>query len=300
MTKTLEALSTAIADGVESASRAVVRVDGRRRISATGIAWGEEGLILTANHVVKREEGVRVGFESGETLHAEVLGRDPTTDLALLKVDTKIEDLPRWADSDSLRVGHIVLALGRPGANIQATLGVTSAVGSPWRTPTGGELKRYIQTDVVMYPGFSGGPLINAGGEYVGLNSSALVRGVSITIPNESLFLVAQDLVNYGQVRRGYLGVSLQIVKLSESLATELGQKTGLLIAGIEPSSPAARGGLYQGDILVATSESPLRHMDDLFVQLRGENIGSNMAFRVVRAGQLHNVEVEIVEREGK
>jgi S1-C subfamily serine protease len=297
MSESLKSLSTALADVVESAADFVVRVEGRRRLAASGIVWASEGLIITANHVVKRDEGIRVGFGAEEIMTAEVVGRDPTTDLAVLKVDRKIDSKPDWQDEGELRVGHIILALGRPGTSIQATLGVISALGPGWRTPAGGELTRYFQTDVVMYPGFSGGPLVNVSGEFVGLNTSSLVRGVSMTIPTGSLQTITKDLIEYGHIRRGYLGVSLQIVRLPESLAVELGQNHALLIAGIEEGSPAEQSELYQGDILISAGEFPLRHMDDLFVQLRSDKIGKKLPFRIIRAGELLEVVVKIGAR---
>lgn len=297
MSETLMNLSTSIADAVELASGSVVRVEGRRRLPATGIVWSDEGLIITANHVVKREEGVQVGFPSGDRSRAELVGRDPTTDLAILRVEMNTTAPPIWLDDGKLKVGNIVLALGRPGENVQATLGVVSALGSAWRTAAGGDLTRYVQTDVVMYPGFSGGPLVNGSGEFIGLNTSALMRGVSMTIPTSSLKSIASDLIEFGQVRRGYLGVNLQVVRLPAALEAELEQETGLLISGIEQNSPASRSELFQGDILVKAAGSPIRHLDDLFAQLSGDRIGSVLPFEIVRTGEVLEVEVEIGAR---
>lgn len=297
MTETLKEFSAAIADVVEQASDSVIRVEGRRRIPASGIIWSREGMILTANHVVKRDEELQVGLPSGERTRAEIVGRDPTTDLAILSVETEIEASPVWLDDEKLKVGHIVLALGRPGERVQATLGVVSALGSAWRTAAGGELTRYVQTDVVMYPGFSGGPLVNASGEFIGLNTSALVRGVSMTIPTSSLNSIVAELIEYGQVKRGYLGVNLQVVRLPADLEAELEQSTGLLISGIEKNSPASRSDLYLGDIIVKTAGTPIQHLDDLFAQLTGGRIGSRLPFSIIRAGEVLEIEVEIGSR---
>jgi S1-C subfamily serine protease len=253
---------------------------------------------LTANHVVKSESDLKVGLSSSQLLPAQVLGRDPTTDVAVLKIDARLDELPSWINDEDLRVGHIVLALGRPGIGVQATLGVVSALGDNWRTPAGGELTRFLQTDVVMYPGFSGGPLVSANGGFAGMNTSALIRGVSIAVPGSSLKLIAEELIEYGQVRRGYLGVSLQIVRLADASSMELGQKTGLLITGIEAGSPASESGLFQGDVLVSANEVQLSNMDDLFVQLSRDSIGSHLKLIVIRAGVLHNVEVKVGTRE--
>lgn len=298
MSEALESLSSSLANVVESASNAVVTVEGRRRLAATGIVWSRDGHVITANHVVQRENGLIVGLTSGDKSKAEVVGRDPTTDVALLKIAANFNNIPGWVDGKELRVGHLVLALGRPGSSVQATLGVVSALGPNWRTPAGGELSHYLQTDVVMYPGFSGGPLVSSTGEFAGLNTSALVRGVSLTIPSNSLEAIANELLEHGQVRRGYLGVSLQIVRLPEALGDRFDQQTGLLIAGIEPGSPAALSDLYQGDILVSAADAPLRHMDDLFIQLKRDRIGKTIPFRIVRAGEVIEIEVQIGMRE--
>ena len=195
--------------------------------------------------------------------------------------------MPAWADPESLRVGHLVLALGRPGASVRATMGIISVLGKAWRTPAGGPVDRYIQTDTVMYPGFSGGPLVDAQGRFVGLNSSALVRGVSITVPAPTLNRVVRELQEHGSVRRGYLGVGAQPTRLPDAVAAELGQETGLLLVSVEQGSPAEEGGLFLGDTLVSLGGSPVRHMDDLFNGLDGDRIGKPITVRILRGGQL-------------
>lgn len=298
MTETLKTLSNALADTVVSAAGSIVRVEARRRLPATGIVWSQDGLLLTASHVVRRDEGIQVGLPSGVTVAAKIVGRDPTTDVALLKVEQELTGVPAWQDPDDLKVGHLVLALGRPGGSVQATLGVLSALGSSWRTPAGGELTRYVQTDVVMYPGFSGGPLVSGMGEFVGMNTSGLIRGVSVAVPAASLGNIVGDLAAHGHVRRGYLGVSLQIVRLSSELQSDLNQKTGLLIAGIEEGSPASKSGVFHGDIIVGCADEKIEQLDDLFVQLTSERIGQSMPFKLVRAGEQIEVSVEVGARD--
>ncbi len=287
MSTVLPDLSEALADAVASAAAGLVRVEGRDRLPATGIVWDAEGLIVTAHHVLERDENINVGFQDGETVAAELLGRDPSTDLALLRTSKRGSSVPSWAEPESLKVGHLVLALGRPGANVRATMGIVSALGKPWRTPAGGPVDRYLQTDTVMYPGFSGGPLVDAQGRFVGLNSSALVRGVSITVPAPTLNRVVRDLQEHGSVRRGYLGVGAQPTRLPDALAAELGQETGLLLVSVEQGSPAEEGGLFLGDTLVSLGGSPVRHMDDLFNGLDGDRIGKPITVRILRGGQL-------------
>ena len=215
-----------LSDAVSSAADGLVRVEGRDRLPATGIICDAEGLIVTSHHVLERDENIIVGFQDGESVAAELIGRDPSTDLAVLRTPKKGSNVPDWADQGSLRVGHLALALGRPGASVRATMGIISVLGNAWRTPAGGPVDRYLQTDTVMYRGFSGGPLVDVQGRFVGLNSSALVCGVSITVPQPTLSQVVQDLEKHVSVRRAYLGVGAQPTRLPGVLAEELGQET--------------------------------------------------------------------------
>ena len=287
MSAVLSDFSEALADTVSAAANDLVRVEGRERLPASGIVWDDTGLIVTAHHVLERHENIKVGFQDGETVAAELVGRDPSTDLALLRTPKRVSNAPTWADPESLRVAHIVLALGRPGANVRATLGIVSALGKAWRTPAGGLVDRYLQTDTVMYPGFSGGPLVDAQGRFVGLNSSALVRGVSITVPAPTVNRVAQDLRDHGSVRRAYLGVGGQPTRLPDAVAKELGQETGLLLVSVEQGSAAEQGGLFLGDTLLSLNGAPIRHLDDLFSGLGGDRIGKPLSVRILRGGQL-------------
>ncbi len=298
MSEVLANFSNALATTVEQAGASVVRVEGRRRLPASGIIWSADGVMVTAHHVVQQDENIGVGLPNGSTVAASLVGRDPTTDLAVLRVQATALPVPSWAEIDQVRVGHLVLALGRPGQTVQATLGIVSALSEQsWRTPVGGQLDRYLQTDVVMYPGFSGGPLVSATGEVVGLNSSALVRGVSLTIPAATLRHVVETLLTHGRVRRGYLGVNTQPVRLPAGLAQQLGQETGLLLVSVEPGSPAEQGGLVLGDTLVALANTPIRHHDDLLAQLSPDRVGTTVSLRLVRGGQVMELNVPVGER---
>lgn len=298
MTQLLPTLSNELAGIVQTSGAAVVRVNARRRMPASGIIWSEEGVIVTAHHVVQQDEHIEVGLPDGRTVPASLAGRDPTTDVAVLQTNQTGLTPPQWAELDDLQVGHLVLALGRPGQTVQATLGIVSALSSEsWRTPAGGQLARYLQTDVVMYPGFSGGPLVNAAGQVVGLNSSAVLRGVSLTIPAATLRPVVTTLLKHGRIRRGYLGVSTQPVRLPEAIARQLGQETGLLVAGVEPDSPADRAGLLLGDTIVTLDGAAVRHHADLLAQLNGDRVNTAVTIRLVRSGQVQDKEVTVGER---
>jgi len=299
MSEVLQHISTALAATVEAASAGVVRVEARRRLAATGIVWSPDGTVVTAHHVVEHDEPISVGLPDGQTVAATLIGRDPTTDLAVLRAQTTGLTPPRWAESegDSLRVGHLALALGRPGQTIQATLGIVSVFGDSWRTPGGGLIDRYLQTDVVMYPGFSGGPLVNASGQVVGLNTSALLRNISLTVPIPTLRRVVSMLLIHGRVRRGFIGVSIQPVRLPAALAQQLGQETGLLLVAVEPQGPAEKGGLLLGDTLVALDHAPVRQHDDLLALMTPERIDTEVPVRIIRSGQLQDMQIIVGER---
>ncbi len=295
----LAALSDELADAVARAGASTARVSARRRLGATGLVWRADGVIVTADHVVEREEEIRVGLPDGREVPARLLGRDPGTDLAALKVD--VEGLtPATPSAGEAKVGHLVLALGRPhdGAPL-ATLGVVSAVGGAWRTWRGGTLEGVVRSDVTLYPGFSGGPLVDAAGNVIGLNTSLLGRGLTVTIPYQAVDRVIAALVERGKVRRGFLGVATQPVALPGPLRQSLGlsQETGLMIVGVEPDSPAERAGLLLGDVLVAFGGQPTDDIEALQRQLGPESVGAERAARVVRAGQVADVLVTVGER---
>src|SRR5688500_10939559 len=199
MADVLQTLSDAMAEAVESAGASVVQVAARRRLPASGVVWSEDGVIVTSHHVIENDEKIRIGLPNGETVSATLIGRDPTTDLAVLRAETSGLTVPNWAELDEVRVGHLGPALGRPGDTVQATLGVVSALSR-----SDNDNKYFAQTDVVMYPGFSGGPLVGVTGQVLGLNSSALMRGVSLAVQTPTIRFVVENLLMHGKMRRGY------------------------------------------------------------------------------------------------
>ncbi|MDX2138970.1 MAG: trypsin-like peptidase domain-containing protein [Chloroflexota bacterium] len=297
MSEVLKSLSDDLAAAVATAGHSIVRIEGRRRSPASGIVWSADGMIVTAHHVVERDDNLKVGLPDGSTVSATLVGRDPSTDIALLRVQASGLTPATWINGADAKVGHLVMAVGRPGTQAQATLGIISAIDEGWRTPMGGMIDAYVQTDVVMYPGFSGGPLVGANGAFVGMNSSALMRGVSVTIPAATLTRVAGTLMAHGRVKRGYLGVSAQPVRLPAALAGSLNQETGLLLASVEAGSPAEQAGLMLGDTLISLAGHPVHQMDDLMAVLSGDRVGTSVPARIVRGGQVHEIAVTIGER---
>ncbi|HEY8477798.1 MAG TPA: trypsin-like peptidase domain-containing protein [Chloroflexota bacterium] len=292
----LQRLSDDLARVVAETSIHVVRVDARPRLAASGLAWGGSA-IVTADHVVVSEERITVGLPDGRNLPATLVGRDPTTDIAVLRLDVALPPLPRAGDGE-VRVGHLALAVGRPGREgPMATLGLVSAVEGAWRTPLGGLVDRYIQADVTMLPGFSGGALVDAGGRVVGMLTSHLARGVAVVIPSETVERIVGQLLREGRVRRGYLGVSTQRVPLPSTLGQRLGQDSGLLVVTVESGSPAERGGLLLGDVIVGLDDQPVQSPRDLQALLGPERVGRPASVRIVRAGAVRDLQVVVGER---
>ena len=294
----LVAFSNAMADAVAKASSATVMVDARRRLPASGIIF-QPDLILTADHVVEREEDLRIVLPDGSQHSASLVGRDSGTDLAVLRMDKPAPQTAEPALGEA-RIGQLALALGRPSSDgIQASLGVVSAVGGPVRTGRGGLLENYLRTDTIPYPGFSGGPLVDAAGSVLGLNTSGLSHGMSLTIPVSLAWNVAQSLAKHGSVRRGYLGIRSQPVDIQAAQQQSLGrqQAHGLLIVWVEDGSPASKGGLLVGDILVAINGQALNDPDELLASLVGKLVGQPAAVEVLRGGQPQTRTVTVGER---
>lgn len=297
MSDVLKQLSTDLANVTEIAGASIVRIEARKRLPASGIVWSADGVIVTSHHVIEHEDNITIGLPDGNTTTATLVGRDPSTDLAVLRATASSLTAATWIEASDLAVGHLVLALGRPGRTVQATLGIVSALGGSWRTPTGGQIEHYLQTDVTMYPGFSGGPLVGVEGKIAGVNSSALLRGVSITVPTGTVRSVVETLLSHGRMPRGYLGVSIQPVRLPDALQTTIGQETGLMVMGVEAGEPAATAGVLQGDIVVALDGQPVRHADDLQTLLTGERVGKAVALKLVRGGQVQEVSVMVGQK---
>lgn len=292
----LATLSYQMADAVERARRSLVTVNGRARQAATGIVIGAD-LVLTADHVLEREDDLTIQTDDGRTLPARFAGRDTSTDLAILRVaDLNVEPIAHA--SDPARVGQLILAVGRPSpAGPMASLGVVSAVGGPLRTNRGAMVEQVIQTDATPYPGFSGGPLIDATGAALGLMTTGLVGGVALAVPISIAVRAAETLATHGKVRRGFLGISSQPVALPEGQRAGTQRERGLLIVRVEPNSPAAHGGLLLGDILINMDGQPTNDTEDLQTLLHGDRVGRAVPVEVIRGGVLTTLNVTVGQR---
>src|SRR2546427_3811092 len=292
---TLSDVSRDIADLVARLGPSVVRVDARRGRPATGIIWADN-LVLTADHVLEQEDAIQV-TGSATTVKGSFGGGDPGTDLALLGTDGLSGVPAARGRSTDIRVGHIVIAIGQPG-EMQVTVGIVSGLSGSFRSWRGGQVERLIQSTAELLPGFSGGPLVDADGRVIGINSWNFGRGVSRAVPVETADRVAESLNTHGRIRRAYLGLGAQPVRLSEALASQGGQETGLLVVTVEPGGPAQQAGLLQGDTIVTVDGDPVRHLDELFGRLGALEVGSTHRLGVVRAGERKDVAITVGERQ--
>ena len=293
----LRSLSDNLAAAVERAGRAVVAVNARPRVPSTGVHW-RPGVVVTANHTVAADQSITVVRPDGRDVPATLAGRDPGTDLAVLRVVDADADFPvaDVGDAGSLAVGHMVLAVGH---GPRASWGVLSALGGRWQTWRGGEIDRLLRLDLTLYPGFSGGPLVDADGRVVGINTSGLSRRLELAIPVSTVARVADELVARGRVSRGYLGVGLQPVRLPESAKRAVGAAgdVGLIVVNLEPDGPAATGGLFLGDVLVAVDGTAVGAPDAVQAMLASRPVGSAVTATVLRAGSAAEIRITVGER---
>lgn len=315
-------LSDGLAEAVERVAASTVLVSARRHIPATGVAWPGDGLIVTADHAIETEDDITVGLPDGREAQAQLVGRDPSSDLALLRVEGA--DLPavEVAPDGSPKVGNLVLAVGRPTRNgPQASLGAISAIGGT-RSAGGmgrrghrrhrgaSQIEGYLRTDVTFFPGFSGGPLVDVEGRVIGINVSLIggprmfrfareAFGQGFTIDATSVTRVVDLLRTHGRVRRAYLGIASQQVNIPEASASEFDdQSTGLLIISVEPNTPGADAGLLVGDILVGIEDAPVRGAEDLQRALSPERVGATVRLQLVRGGARHELSVTLGVRD--
>lgn len=298
-TGVLSSLSNELAAAVERAAQSVVTVNGRRRMPASGIIWTADGLIVTANHVVERDEDITVNFGDGDSHAVNLIGRDQGSDIALLQLDGGSLSTATRPDTEP-RPGHLALAVGRPGqSGPMASLGVISLVGGSWRTSEGTNVESFIRSDAAMLPGFSGGPLIDTNGAAIGMNSSTVGRRGGLTIPFDAVDSVITALRAHGKVRRGFLGIGAQSVELNAGLRASLGveQERALVIVNVQSDGPAERGGLMIGDVILSVQGRQVATVEELQDHLSGEIVGQPVDVQLVRGGQLAQAQVTAGER---
>jgi len=288
MGQELAAFSAELAGIVAKAAGSVVAVHARPRFSSSGVFW-RPGVIITAEHTIRREEEIEVTLPDGRNVAAALAGSDAGTDIAVLKVDgggtvaTRAAALPA--------PGNVALALGRSqDSGVNATMGIISAVSGEWRTWRGGRLDAYIRLDLTLYPGSSGGPVLNTDGEVIGVASSALSRIAGLAIPASSVDRVVEEILTRGHVARGYLGVGLQPVELPD-------HQKGLIVLSLEPEGPAAKAGVLIGDIFATLSGAEVAGTEEVQRVLERHRPGESVEARVWRGGQERTLAIAIGER---
>ncbi len=299
---TLLTLSNNLADAVEKAGRAVVAVNARHRIPSSGVHW-RSGIIVTADHTVRRDEEITVRLPDNRIVPANLVGRDASNDLAVLKledIETQAASLPiaEIGDTQSLKVGHMVLAVARPGeSGLSASLGVVSAKGGAWRGWCGG-LGEFLRLDLTLYPGFSGGSLVDAAGNVVGINTSGL-RNMVLGIPVSTVNRVIDTLLEKGRITRGYLGLGMQPILLPARLkdTLNLASNGGVIVVNVEPNGPADRAGILIGDVLLELDGKFVSDTGDVQAVLNPESVGKTIKVQIIRGGALLEVAIAVGER---
>jgi S1-C subfamily serine protease len=298
----LDAYSRAVIRAAEAVSPAVVNIEvgppasgsGERRRTREGGAGGSgflftpDGLILTNSHVVHGGGRIDVTLADGRTLSADCIGDDPETDLAVIRVQGPGLAAAPLGDSQSMRVGQLVIAIGNPyGFQYSVTAGVVSALGRSLRARSGRLIDDVIQTDAALNPGNSGGPLVTSAGEVVGVNTAVIFpgQGICFAIPIHTAKFVAGRLIRDGRIRRGYLGIGGQNVPIARRTARFHGLEleSGIQVVAVEPESPAKRGGIEVGDVIVALDDQPVGQIDDLHRLLTDSRIGVAVVLTLLR-----------------
>lgn len=308
----LDAYSQAVINVVEKVSPSVVNIDVQRRVrgrnrgfptvqevrgNGSGFIFTPDGYILTNSHVVESASQIQVTLSGGRSYDAEIIGDDPDTDLAVVRIHAPNLVAAPLGDSQSLRVGQLAIAIGHPyGFQTTVTTGVISALGRSFKSPSGQVIENIIQTDAALNPGNSGGPLVTSHGEVVGINTAVFMaaQGICFAIPINSAKNVIPSLMRHGKVRRGYIGIGGQNARISSRIALyhELSTDTGVFVMFVEPNSPADKAGLQEGDVIVGFNRQPLGSIDDLHSHLTPENIGVRSQLTILRRDRKLNLTI--------
>ena len=299
-TQALAAFSNDLADLVERVGASVVALQARRSPPASAVVL-EPGVVATAAHTLRREDGITAVLADGSASAATLVGVDPGTDIAVLRLESSQVSPPiELGDAAAVRPGHYVVAISRgTDASLSASGGIVARTGGAWRTWRGGQVDRLVQLDGGLWAGFSGGPVVDASGGVIGIGTSALSRGRAVVIPGSVLKRVSAQLLARGHVSHAYIGAAVQPVEVPEALRAALGisQAHGLIVISTVPQGPADTAGIALGDTLLTLDGKPLADVDDLKAALGADRIGKPVAVSLIRAKQLVNVDVVIGER---
>jgi S1-C subfamily serine protease len=297
MQNVLSSFSANLAELVERAGQSAVGIEGRHRIGSSGFLWPQQpGVIVTAAHAIRRDDEIPVSLPDGKRASAALVGRDPDTDIAVLKVEGATA--PALTVAPSLRTGEIVLAVGRHEPGVLAAMGIVSTAGGPWKTWRGGQLDSLLRLDIGAYPRSSGSVVLDSQGRFAGMLTGGLTRTAPVAIPAATIDRVADELLEHGRVARGYLGVGLQPILLPPAFAKSLNreQRSGVIILSVEPGGPADSSGLLIGDVIAEIDGHPVHDTDDVQTALRGR-IGKELPVIVFRGGERTELKVKVGER---
>ena len=294
----LSSLSEHLAATVQKAGQSAVAVHARPRFDSSGVHWSP-GIVVTANHAMQRDQGIRVTTPSGEKLDAELVGRDAGTDLAVLRVPGLKIPVPTRAGKIALQPGQIVLSVGRFKDSASAAFGVISSISGPSRTSRGGHLDQVVRLDISLHPGASGGAVIDVAGELIGIATPALSQASVFAVPISTVTRVTEMLLKHGRIPSGYLCVGLQPIRLPQKVRTELQltASAALVAVNVEEESPAGRAGMIIGDILLGLGESPIQELESVQELLGADSIGTKLKARILRGGQAMDLEITVGER---
>jgi S1-C subfamily serine protease len=295
MENVLHNFSTNLADLTERAGQSAVAIEARHRIGSSGFLW-KPGLIVTAEHALRRDEDIPVILPTGNRASAELIGRDPGTDIAVLRIDGV--SAPELTPAPQSRSGEIVVAVGRHGPGVLAVMGIVSTAAGPWKTWRGAQIDSLLRLDIGAYPRSSGSVVIDTQGRFAGMLTTGLTRTAPVAIPAAAIDRIAAELVAHGRVPRGYLGVGLQPIPLPAAYADLLNraQRSGVMVLSIEPHGPAETGGILLGDLIVEIGGQPVTDTDDVQIALRG-SIGRKLPVVVLRGGQRAEFGVTVGDR---
>ncbi|MBY0434371.1 MAG: trypsin-like peptidase domain-containing protein [Cyclobacteriaceae bacterium] len=306
----MDAFSQMIIDAVAKAKNAVVKIDvyktssGKLRPagSGSGFIFSSDGLIFTNSHVVNGAEKIMVSLLNENEIEATLIGKDPDTDLAILKIYTEGYSVAKLGDASQLQIGQFVIAIGNPlGYQHTVTTGVVSALGRTMRTQSGMVVDNVIQSDAALNPGNSGGPMITTEGDVVGVNTAIIngAQGLSFSVDINTAKEVASQLIKNGKVFKAYLGFILQEVSINPKILRHyhLANEKGLFVTNIEPDSPAGRSQVKEGDIIVSFNNKPVNSLHELFKDLTRKEILTMVDIGVVRHTELFNFGIFPIER---
>jgi S1-C subfamily serine protease len=293
----LSVLSTHLASTVEAAAGSVVAVLGRGRAASSGFVW-RPGVVVTASDALEQDQNIIVVLGDGTRLAATLAGRDPTTDIAVLRIDQAATPTVAAPGSRALRAGELVLSVGRRSEGPIARLGLVAVAGGPWQSLRGGRIDRTIRLDRRIHAAEEGGVLIDADGGWIGMTVSG-PRGAALAIPAETIARVAAQLLAHGRIARGYLGLGLQPVRLDEGLvrALSLSERRGVIVVNADPDGPGPRAGVLIGDIIVSWNGDRVHTVREVFRRLGPDAVGSEVILGVIRGGEPRTIAVKITER---